>query len=460
MTGLPKSAWYTRLEGALEAVPSDAVVVASPVTLHQAQILSALRAGRHVLTEKCFTVGLADAVACVEAAERHGRRLMVVQNARLSPPMRTLRRLVAEGAYGPLGLFTQTFWKARGGPYNLSPHMHLWQQGVHELDTLLAVLQRPVRRVWGLSTSPAWCDWPTPSTVQAVLECEGGLSGTHLSTSNARAGGLKMRLECATGGARRLRPHLGAHRGALGARRAALGDAAPGRPGHPGPGAAPRRARGPGRPGGGGARPGAPDEQDGHLPRLLRVRQRRTGAHSSGRRNLQTVRLLDAIQRSSEAGRPVQMEAQPDGAERRRPRGSGDSVSRGDSGDDPPLRVAVIGAGNIAQQHLPVLLAHPDCEVALLCNSDPATLARTAQRLGSMGAPPGTWSPRWATSCAGTTWTPPSCWSASWPSAPSPGPASRPGCPHSSRSPPGSPRRRRPAWPSSSSAGGRWPWWA
>ena len=36
---------------------------------------------------------------------------------------------------------------------------------------------------------------------------------------------------------------------------------------------------------------------------------------SSGRRNLQTVRLLDAIQRSSEAGRPVQMEAQPDEAE-------------------------------------------------------------------------------------------------------------------------------------------------
>ena len=128
---------------------------------------------------------------------------MVVQNARLSPPMRTLRRLVAEGTYGPLGLFTQTFWKARRGPYNLSPHMHLWQQGVHELDTLLAVLQRPVRRVWGLSTSPAWCDWPTPSTVQAVLECAGGLSGTHLSTSNARAGGFEMRLECAEAAVRR-----------------------------------------------------------------------------------------------------------------------------------------------------------------------------------------------------------------------------------------------------------------
>ena len=65
LTGLPESACFTRLEEALEAVPSDAVVVASPVTLHAAQIMGGLRAGRHVLTEKCFTVGLADAVACV-----------------------------------------------------------------------------------------------------------------------------------------------------------------------------------------------------------------------------------------------------------------------------------------------------------------------------------------------------------------------------------------------------------
>ncbi|HEX2517075.1 MAG TPA: Gfo/Idh/MocA family oxidoreductase [Chloroflexota bacterium] len=314
LTGLPESACYTRLEGALEAVPSDAVVVASPVTLHAAQILSGLGAGRHVLTEKCFTVGLADAVACVEAAERHGRRLMVVQNARLSPPMRTLRRLIAEGTYGPLGLFTQTFFKARGGPYNLSPHMHLWQQGVHELDTLLAVLQRPVRRVWGLSTSPAWCDWPTPSTVQAVLECEGGLSGTHLSTSNARAGGFEMRLECAAAAlvARdRTWGPIEVHWGPGGRRSETLPPDAPDTRGleqHP----AAKEVL---------ADPQAAGRALGRLIDMAIYRDffeyvsAGREPESSGRRNLQTVRLLDAIQRSSEAGRPVEMEAQPDEAE-------------------------------------------------------------------------------------------------------------------------------------------------
>lgn len=46
------------------------------------------------------------------------------------------------------------------------------------------------------------------------------------------------------------------------------------------------------------------------------------------------------------------------------------------------LRVAVIGAGNIAQQHLPVLTTHPECEVALLCDATPATLAETATKFG------------------------------------------------------------------------------
>ncbi len=197
MTGLPEAVCFTRLEEALAAVPSDAVAIASPVMVHAPQIMAALQAGRHVLTEKCFTVGLAEAERCVAEAEARDRRLMVVQNARLFPPMRTLRRLVAEERYGPLGLFLMSFFKPRGAPYNRSPHMHLWQQGVHELDSILSVVQRPVRRVWGLSTNPSWCDWPSESTVQAILECEGGVSGTYVSTSNARSDGFEFRLECA-----------------------------------------------------------------------------------------------------------------------------------------------------------------------------------------------------------------------------------------------------------------------
>ena len=197
MTGLPESACFTRVEDALEKVEAEAVSIASPVTLHAQQIMASLQAGRNVLTEKCFTVTLESAEACVAEAKRRDRKIMVVQNARLAPVMRTLRHLVKEETYGALGLFQMSFYKPRGGPYNMSPHMHLWQQGVHELDTLLGVVQRRVRKVWGVSNNPAWCDWPSESTIQAIIECEGRVSGSHLSTSNSRGGGFEFRLECA-----------------------------------------------------------------------------------------------------------------------------------------------------------------------------------------------------------------------------------------------------------------------
>lgn len=44
------------------------------------------------------------------------------------------------------------------------------------------------------------------------------------------------------------------------------------------------------------------------------------------------------------------------------------------------LRLAVIGGGNIAQQHLPVLTNHPLCEVAVLCEPNPVVLAATGDR--------------------------------------------------------------------------------
>jgi predicted dehydrogenase len=318
LTGLPESACFTRLEDALEAVPSDAVAIASPVMLHAAQIMAALGAKRHVLTEKCFTVGLAEAEACVAQAERHDRRLMVVQNARLFPPMRTLRRLVAEAPYGPLGLFFQGFYKARRGPYNLSPHMHLWQQGVHELDALLGIIQRPVSRVWGLSRSPAWGDWPTPSTVQAIIECADGVSGTHLSTSEARARGFEVRLECAAGAVicrdrtgdgpdgPESGPALEVRWGPGQERSEALPLDPPDTRGleHTAAAQAVLAAGG----GGGGSLGRALNQ----LVDLVIYRDLYAYVtageepESSGRRNLETIRLLDAIQRSTETGRPVE----------------------------------------------------------------------------------------------------------------------------------------------------------
>src|SRR5438093_8878322 len=47
LTGLPASACFARVEDAVEAIESEAVVVTTPVTLHAGQIMAAIAAGRH-----------------------------------------------------------------------------------------------------------------------------------------------------------------------------------------------------------------------------------------------------------------------------------------------------------------------------------------------------------------------------------------------------------------------------
>jgi predicted dehydrogenase len=290
---------------ALAAVDADAVMIASPVMLHAQQIMAALQAGRHVLTEKCFTVGLADAVRCVDEAARRDCKLMVVQNARLHAPARTLRRLVAAQTYGPLGLFLMSFFKARGGPYNMSPHMHLWQQGVHELDTMLAVVQQPLRRVWGLSNNPAWCDWPSESTVQAIVEFDGGVSGTFVTTSNARGDGYEFRLECAEAAVLATEREGGTLTIRYGPKSRSEETIA----------LDPPDVRGLAHHSlGQAALAGTLGKGAGPLRDLIIYRDfyeyivAGKEPESSGRRNLDTMRCVEAIQRSTEMGRPIDVQ--------------------------------------------------------------------------------------------------------------------------------------------------------
>jgi predicted dehydrogenase len=305
LTGLPAEACFGRVEDALAAVASEAVVVTTPVTLHAGQIRAALEADRHVLTEKCFTVSLAEAERCVALAEQRDRKLMVVQNARLEPSVRTLARIVAEETYGPLGLFLQSFFKARGSAYNRSPHMHLWQQSVHELDSLLSVVQRPLRRVWGLSNHPSWCDWPSPSTIQVIAEFEGGVSGSHVSTSNARSRSYEFRLECAEATVVSNDRHAGTLRVRWGPQNRREETLPPDRSDVAGLEHHPIAQA---------VLAGEPADRISHFLEDLLI-YRDFAAYitagrepqSSGRRNLDTMRFLDAVQRSTEEGRPIEL---------------------------------------------------------------------------------------------------------------------------------------------------------
>ena len=82
---------HTGLEAMLEEADLDAVVLATPHTLHVEQMLTAIEAGKHVLSEKPFTLTKADAERVLDAADAAGVTAVVGHNRRFVPSMAELR---------------------------------------------------------------------------------------------------------------------------------------------------------------------------------------------------------------------------------------------------------------------------------------------------------------------------------------------------------------------------------
>lgn len=98
--GLPEARVFASLPRALRRVQADLALVAVPLAGHGAATRMALEAGLHVLVEKPFADGLAEAASLVDLARRQGLRLLVNQNYRWFPAPRLARALVRDGALG------------------------------------------------------------------------------------------------------------------------------------------------------------------------------------------------------------------------------------------------------------------------------------------------------------------------------------------------------------------------
>ena len=83
----------------------DAVLIATPHADHCAQVLAAAAAGKHVLVEKPMATSVADCTRMIEACERAGVRLQVIQTQRFRGAISRTRQLVADGAIGTVRMF-------------------------------------------------------------------------------------------------------------------------------------------------------------------------------------------------------------------------------------------------------------------------------------------------------------------------------------------------------------------
>jgi predicted dehydrogenase len=196
---LPDHLAYTSYPQALEGSDCDGVVIATWARTHDELVEAAIEAGKHVMVEKPFTLQLAPAKRLTEMAEARGLKIVVTQQWRYLPGQRTVRRLMTEGAYGEPQAGHMLTYKARGGEYPDSEHSQLWQMTVHEIDSLIAMVNRRVVEVCGHSYRPPATTWNRESTATAEITFDNGARFVIVSTSDARVNTGEFRAECEHG---------------------------------------------------------------------------------------------------------------------------------------------------------------------------------------------------------------------------------------------------------------------
>ncbi len=139
----------------LHAGELDLAVIATPNRSHVPLALSALEAGLAVVVDKPLATTVADGRRLLAAAHERGLPLTVFQNRRWDGDFLTVRRLIEEGALGPVGRFESRFerwrpeiepgFRERGAPEEAGGV--LFDLGAHLIDQAL-VLFGPVASVY------------------------------------------------------------------------------------------------------------------------------------------------------------------------------------------------------------------------------------------------------------------------------------------------------------------------
>jgi predicted dehydrogenase len=93
---------HSELETVLHDPAIDAVVLATPHTVHAEQIIAAVRAGKSVFTEKPFTLSSRSAAEALTLASKNNVTIGVGYNWRFQPALREIRAMLDDGRLGTL----------------------------------------------------------------------------------------------------------------------------------------------------------------------------------------------------------------------------------------------------------------------------------------------------------------------------------------------------------------------
>jgi len=196
---------YDRYEKVLADPAIDAVVLATPHSLHAEQIIAAAKAHKHVFAEKPFALALRDAEAAVRACAENNVTLAIGYNWRFQPALMEIKSMLGDGRLGKLLHVEGNFC----GPSVYRFEREHWRQsreegpaggmtgrGVHLVDAMICLSGRIESVV--AQSSRAVRDFGLDDTTSMLFRFESGATG-YLGTVIATAETWRLQVFGASG---------------------------------------------------------------------------------------------------------------------------------------------------------------------------------------------------------------------------------------------------------------------
>lgn len=174
----PQARVTTDVAGVL-ADPAIDVVDLTPHPADRLPLIeAALRAGKHVLSQKPFVLDLDEGERLADLADRQGVKLAVNQNGRWAPHLAYMREAVRAGLIGDLvSAHVAIHWNHGwivGTPFERIQDLVLYDFGIHWFDFLASVAGPRIRSVFATTATAAGQGARVPLLAQALVRMEGG----------------------------------------------------------------------------------------------------------------------------------------------------------------------------------------------------------------------------------------------------------------------------------------------
>lgn len=165
---LPQSDRYNTMDDAFADAAVDFCVVAVPPRHHREAILKAVERALPVLSEKPISDKLSEVTEIVQAVNKAGVKMVVIQNYRFTPRMLAFRDVLRSGRLGRLQYLVARFqadyrvfgsWGAKLGLSDFRHEMDdplVIDASIHHFDMIRNLTGGDCRTISGIGWNPSW----------------------------------------------------------------------------------------------------------------------------------------------------------------------------------------------------------------------------------------------------------------------------------------------------------------